>query len=206
MKENVGSIDICFIKWPDQHLDTSRIDISELSKLVQTFLIIWDADKIENLADFFKFAANAMIVLVTKTELKPIVRSRIDHSLGTMRVEEVNIKEIDERTIGPLEKKEHDEKIEVIAKDVIEIILKLEALLYFFSPFDLNDGKKWNKVMKVLRMNESALSQLKELLVKNDLAAVTGHIIWLKQPLIAKAVLNDFIDNGTILIDDLMAE
>jgi len=207
MKEAIDSLDICFIRWPQQNIDTSRIDPSELNSLVRTFLIIWGAEEIENLAELLKFAAsNIMVVLVTKTDLKPTVRKRIDTFLGAMRVEEVSIKEIDERVAEPSEKKKHQEKIESIANELVGLMLKLEALLYFYSPFTLDDGEKINKVMKILNINENGLSHLREVLVKNDLAAVTGRIIWLKQPLVAKGLLKEYIDNSTISIDDLMAE
>ena len=207
MKEAIDSLDICFIRWPQQNIDTSRIDPSELNSLVRTFLIIWGAEEIENLAELLKFAAsNIMVVLVTKTDLKPTVRKRIDTFLGAMRVEEVSIKEIDERVAEPSEKKKHQEKIESIANELVGLMLKLEALLYFYSPFTLDDAEKIKRVMKVLKVDESGLSHLREVLVKNDLAAITGRIIWLKQPLVAKGLLKEYIDNGTISIDDLMAE
>jgi hypothetical protein len=207
MKEEIDGLDICFIKWPQQNIDTSRIDSGELSNLVPTFLIIWGAEEIDNLAELLRFAArNIMVVLVTKTELKQTVRGRIDTFLGAMRVEEVSIREIDERVAEPGEKKKHQEKIEAIADELVGLMLKLEALLYFYSPFTLDDAEKIKRVMKVLKVDESGLSHLREVLVKNDLAAITGRIIWLKQPLVAKGLLKEYIDNGTISIDDLMAE
>ncbi len=207
MKEDSDEFDVCFIRWPYRKIDTSRIDGSEISNLTQTFLVIWGADEIENLADFRSFAAkNVTLMLVTNTDLKENLRTRLEPLLRTMRVDEVSIQEIDERIAEPGERKKHQEKIEVIAKGLVELMLKFEALLYFYSPFTLDDGEKINRVMKVLQINEGSVSHLRELLVDNDLAAITGRIIWLKQPVVAKDLLNDFIDNGAILIDDLMAE
>lgn len=207
MKEAADGLDICFIRWPQKNIDTSRIDGSEISKLIQTFLIVWGADEIDNLAEFRRFTAgNVTVVLATKTDLKDVVRTRLESSLGPIPIEEVSIKEIDERIAEPEEKKKHQDKIKVIAKELAELILKFEALLYFYSPFTLDDREKINRVMKILEINESALSHLRELLVINDLAAVTGRIMWLKQPVVAKDLLKDFVDNGAILIDDLMAE
>jgi hypothetical protein len=207
MKEETDGQDICFIKWPQQIMDTSRIDPSELSKFIPTFLIVWGAGVIENLNELLRFAAsNIMLILVTNTELKDTVRSRIDpHHLGAMQIKEVSIKEIDERTAEPGEKQRHQEKVEVIAKELVGLMLKFEALLYFYSPFMLDDARKLNRVMKILQIDKSAVSHLGALLIENELAAVTGQIIWLKQPLVAKDLLKNYLDNGDISIDDLMA-
>lgn len=207
IKEDVESADICFIRWPYKNIDTARIDGREINELTKTFLVIWGADGIDNLADFRKFAApNVTLVLVTNTALKETTRSRLAPLLRTMRIEEVSIKEIDDRLAEPGEKKKHQEKIESIANELVGVMLKLETLLYFYSPFSLDDREKMNRVMKVLDIDESRFSHFREVLVKNDLAAVTGRIIWLKQPLVAKGLLKEYIDNGTISIDDLMDE
>lgn len=207
IEEEADALDICFITWPYRNIDTAHIDGGEINEHTQTFLVIWGADEIDNVADFRKFAApNVTLMLITKTALKETVRSKLAPLPRAIRIEEVYIKEIDERTARPSEKQEHQAKIEVIAKELVELMLKFEALLYFYSPFTLDDEKKIKRVMRVLQIDDSAVSHLGKLLVENDLAALTGRIMWLKQPLVAKGLLNEYIDNGAISIGDLMAE
>jgi hypothetical protein len=85
-------------------------------------------------------------------------------------------------------------------------MLRYEALVYFYSPFKLDDQQVISKVLAILKIDNTKLDQLKELLTKSDLAAITGRILWLKQPAVAKELLNDFISKDVISISDLVTE
>ncbi len=207
MKEQSQNFDFCFIRWPEKNAHTASIDINEVSPKIQTFMIVWDAYITENLSEFLRFAAeNVMIVFVTKTVFKETVRDRLELPQGNFRIEEVCVEDIDKRLAKPDEKAKHQEKIKTVVQELLDLVLRYEALVYFYSPFNLNDQHIIKKILVVLNIDNTKLDQLKELLIISDLAAITGRILWLKQPVVAKELLNDFISNDVISVSDLMTE
>jgi hypothetical protein len=145
-----------------------------------------------------------MIVFVTKTSFKDTVRSRLESFKGNIHVRDLSISDIDKRLVGPDEKAKHQGKIKTVVQELLDLMLKYEALVYFYSPFNQDDQQKIEKIMTVLHINVGELEQLKELLIKSDLAAITGKILWLKQPVVAKELLNDFINRDIIPVDTLV--
>ena len=207
MEEYSQGLDFCFIRWPQKIVDTASIDSNEVSTEIKTFMVVWGAYEIENLSEFLRFATeNVMIVFVTPTGFKEMVRGRLELSKGNIRVEEVSIRDIDERTVEPDEKAKHQEKIKTVVQELLDLMLRYEALVYFYSPFDLDNQQKIKQVLAVLNINNDKLDHLKELLIKSDLAEITGRILWLKQPVVAKDLLNDYISKDAISISDLVTE
>lgn len=207
MGEYSQGLDFCFIRWPQKNVDTASIDSNEVSTEIKTFMVVWGAYEIENLSEFLRFTAgNVMIVFVTPTGFKETVRGRLELSKGNIHVEEVSIGDIDERPVEPDEKAKHQEKIKTVVQELLDLMLRYEALVYFYSPFNLDDQQKIKQVLAVLNINNDELDQLKELLIKSDLAEITGRIFWLKQPIVAKELLNDFISKDVISVSDLVTE
>jgi hypothetical protein len=206
-KEDLKDTDFCFIKWPYKSANVASVDSNEVDKKIQTFLVIWGAHEIDNLSDFLRFAAaNVTIVLVTLTGFREAVRSRLESLRGGIRVEEVCVEAIDERLVRPEDKAKHLEKIRIVVQELLDLMLRYEALVYFYSPFNLDDQHKINKIIAILDINLGELDQLRELIIKCDLAAITGRILWLKQPIVAKELLNDFINKDIISISSLLME
>lgn len=132
------------------------------------------------------------------------MRGRLESSRGNIRVEEVSVEAIDERLVRPEDKAKHQEKIKTIVQELLDLMLRYEALIYFYSPFNLDDQQKISKVMAILHIDDAKLDQLRELLIKADLAAITGRILWLKQPIVAKELLNDLINEDAISVSSLV--
>lgn len=207
MKEHSQDVDFCFIRWPWKNADIASVDGNEVDGQIQTFIVVWGANDIDNLSDFLCFAAeNVTMVFVTPTSFKETVQGRLESSRENIHAEEVYIGDIDKRLVGPDEKAKHQEKIKTVVLELLDLMLRFEALVYFYSPFNLDDQQKIDKVMAVLHIDNAKLSQLKELLIKSDLAAITGRILWLKQPVVAKELLNDFINTDAISVGSLVME
>jgi len=207
MKEYSQGLDFCFIGWPQKIVDTASIDSSEVDAEIPTFIVVWGAHYIDNLTEFLRFSAeNVMMVFVTQTGFKDEVRGKLESFKGNIRVKEVSIGDIDERPVEPDEKAKHQEKIKTVVQELLDLMLRYEALVYFYSPFNLDDQQKIKKVLAILHINKDELDQLKELLIKSDLAEITGRIFWLKQPVMAKELLNDFICKEVISVSDLVNE
>ncbi len=204
-KEDLQDVDFCFIRWPWKSANIASVDGNEIDKKIQTFIIVWGAHEIDNLSDFLRFAAeNVTIVLVTLTGFREAVRGRLESSGGNIHVEEMTVEAIDERLVRPEDKAKHQEKIKTIVQELLDLMLRCEALVYFYSPFNLDDQRKINKVMEILHIDNAKLDQLRELLIKSDLAAITGRILWLKQPIVAKELLSDFINSDAISVTSLV--
>ena len=186
-------------------MDTASIDSSEVGTEVQTFMLVWGAHDIDNLSEFLRFSSkNVMLVFVTQTGFKEIVRSRLESSTGNIRIEEVSIEAIDDRPVPPDEKAKHQEKVKTIVDELLDLMLRYEALIYFYSPVNLDDQRKIEKISALLQADNKKIEQLNELLIKSDLAAITGRILWLTQPIVAKELLNDFISKDIISVSDLL--
>ncbi len=119
-------------------------------------------------------------------------------------LQELRIPEIDGRKITANERKIHEQKIATIVADLTNLLLRYEALIYFYSPFYLNDLATKEKIRNILKIKQTQAKQLEDLLLQNDLASMTGKILWLKQPVVAKVLLRDYIDQNIFPIDDLM--
>jgi hypothetical protein len=203
-REQSQDIDFCCIRWSYKISPIPSIDGREVDDRIPTIVLVWNAHEIENLADFLRFTAkNVMLLLVTKTGFLEKVREHI--KVGNIEIKEVTIGDIDKREIGPGEKAIHQEKIKNVVRELLETMQRYEALVYFYSPFNLDDEQISQKIAKVLNVDVVELDQLRELLIKSDLAAITGRILWLKQPLVAKELLNDFINDDTIPIVSLVS-
>lgn len=207
IEEHSQDLDFCFIRWPQKYTNTASIDSSEVGTEIPTFMVVWGAHEIDNLSEFLRFnTENVMMVFVTQTGFKEEVRGRLESSKGNIHVEEVSIGDIDKRPVEPDEKAKHQEKIKTVVQELLDLMLRYEALVYFYSPFNLDDQQKIDKIMAVLHINIGELDQLRELLIKSDLAAITGRILWLKQPVVAKELLNDFINKDAISVSSLVTE
>lgn len=207
IKEHSQYLDFCFIRWPWKNTDTVSIDSSEIVTAIPTFVVIWGAHEIDNLSEYLRFHTdNVKMVFVTPTGFKEIVRGRLESSQSNIHVEEVCIGDIDRRPVEADEKAKHQEKIKTVVQELLDLMVRYEALVYFYSPFNLDDQQKIDKIMTVLHINNTQLDQLRELLITSDLAAITGRILWLKQPVVAKELLNDFINKDAISVSSLVTE
>ncbi len=205
-REQSQNIDFCCIRWAYETLPIPSIDGREVDDRIPTIVLVWNAHEIKNLADILRFTAkNVMLVFVTKTGFLETVRERIEVSIGNIEIKEVTIGDIDKREIGPGEKAIHQEKIKYVVQELIETMQRYEALVYFYSPFNIDDEQISQKIAKVLNIDVVELDQLRELLIKSDLGAITGRILWLKQPLVARELLSDFINDDTIPIVSLVS-
>ncbi|MFC1928824.1 hypothetical protein ACFLXK_04390 [Chloroflexota bacterium] len=204
IREDSHDIDVCFIKYPYKNVDIASVDGNEIDKTILTVIVVWGANEIDNISDFLRFTAeNVMVVLVTPTAFREEVLSRLKTFKGNIRIEEISIEAIDTRQVSREDKEKHQEKIKTVVSELLDLMLRYEALVYFYSPVNLDDEQKTNNIMTILEIDHAKLEQLRELLIKSDLAAITGRILWLKQPNVAKELLNDFITKDAISISSL---
>lgn len=198
--------DLCFIRWPHNVVGFVNVSATEINDYIQTIIFIWGAHEISNLSEFLMFnKRNAMLVFVCKSAFKEKVREKLEAFGTRISVFELHIPEIDERKITADEQEIHRRKIAAIVENLTDLLLKYEALIYFYSPLYLEDRETEKKIRNILNIDQTQASQLNNLLLKNDLASITGRILWLKQPIVAKDLLNNYIDENVFPINDLMA-
>lgn len=203
--KNILSQSLCFIKWPYSKVSLKNISNLEIMSNIPTIVFIWGAHEIENISDYLKFdIQNVMLVFICKSAFKDKVEGEFRGFRDTISIKDLYISEIDKREISTKEREKHQNKIDTIVSNLKECLLKCEALIYFYSPFRLNDPILKNKIVSILKINQTQLDQLFTLLKQNDLASKTGSILWLKQPIMAKKLLNDYISDGSFNIEEMI--
>lgn len=198
--------DFSFVSWPSKMADLTDID-SKFYGDIETFIIIWGAHEIDNLSEYLRFVTSkTSLIFVTKTSFKDDrVINKLRSSVKNLNIREISIAAIDQKTVSPRELLlQHENKIKLIAQNTIDLVLRLEALIYFYSPLHSNDKKSMRKIAKILKIDEDQLEYLKRVLLENDLADVTGSIIWLKQVGVAKLLLNNYISKDIFIIENLI--
>lgn len=199
------SQDFCFIKWPYSRVNLENVSTLEINGNIPTIVFVWGAHEIGNLSDFLKFdKQNVMLVLVCKSAFKDSVYNKFKSFGGLISIQDLYISEIDKRVVSTKERETHEHKIDTVVRNLTELLLKCEALIYFYSPFYPDDLKLKNKIRNILKINQTQLNQLFKLLLQNNFASKTGKIFWLKQPIIAKELLNDYINDGTFHIEEMV--
>jgi hypothetical protein len=202
-KERIINMDYSFINWP--RADLGNIDDREIDDDTSAFIFVWGAHEIQNASEYLKFfKSKTTMVFVTKTSFKETVISRLQSFGKPVDIQEVSVKSIDQREISVEELNKHEAKIKSLVKETMEILLRLEALIFFYSPLNAKDRSKINKIERILKISSIQFVQLREMLLKNDLIALTGDIIWLKQPGVVKSLLNDYINKDIFKIDELV--
>lgn len=202
---NTLSQDLCFIKWPRNIISLGNISTSEIDKRIATIIFIWGAHEIEKLSEYLMFdKKNVMLVLVFKSALKDRVYNKLGSFGGSISIQDLCISEIDNREVSTKERETHQHKIDTVARSLTELLQKCEALIYFYSPFYPDDPKLKNKIKSILKINQTQLNQLFKLLLQNNFASKIGELLWLKQPIIAKELLNDYINDGTFHIEEMV--
>ena len=203
---NPINIDLCFIKWPHRVVNFEDVSDAEINDDIRTIIFVWGAHEIDNLSEYLMFnKRNTMLIFVCKSAFKEDVYKGLEDSGFHMSLRELHILEIDQRKITPDERELHGQKIATIAENLTNLLLRYEALIYFYSPSYLDDRETKNKIRNLLKINETEANQLDNLLLSNDLASITGRIFWLKQPVVAKDLLNEYINQNIFSIDYLMA-
>lgn len=202
--ENVRR-DYCFVEWSYQNCDLRGVDSKEISDEVESVIIIWDAHSIENLHDYTKFLKpNVSMVFVTETSLKDSnVLSQLNDYLK-IPISEVHIDSIDLREVTKEEITQHESMIQNALDNEKTLMLKYESLIYFYSPVYLDKEEIMEKISHILNISMDKAIDLKNQLLKNDLAGVTGNIFWLKHSKVAKSNLDRFIGEGLFKIEDLI--
>lgn len=200
------SKDLCFIKWPQNKVNMENVSISEINDDIPTTIFIWGAHEISNISEYLMFyRQKTMLIFVCKSAFKDDVENKLKNFGGSILIQEICISEIDKREISTQEREKHRYKVNVLVKKATELLLKYESLVYFYSPFYLNNLELKKKTRRLLQINQKQLDHLNELLLQNNFASVTGKILWLKQPVIAKELLNNYLNDKTFNISDLMA-
>ncbi len=202
---NFIDLDLCFTRWPQRTVNLENVSDEEINDDIRTFIFVWGAHEITNLSEYLMFhKQNAMLVFVFKSAFIGRIVERLNASGTNVSWHELHIPEIDDREITADERKIHGQKIAAIVADLENLLLRYEALIYFYSPFYLDDSATKAKIRNILKIKQTQAKQLEDLLLQNDLASMTGKILWLKQPVVAKVLLSDYIDQNIFSIDDLM--
>ena len=202
---NTLSQELCFIRWPQNGINLENIITSEINEKIATIVFIWGAHEIQTLSEYLMLnKKNVMLVLVCKSAFKDRVYDKLGSFGGSISIQDLFISEIDNREVSTKEHEMHQHKIDTLVESLKEYIKKCEALIYFYSPFYPDDSKLKNKIGSILKINQAQLDQLFILLKQNNLASKTGGILWLKQPIIAKKLLNDYINDGTFNIEEMV--
>lgn len=145
-----------------------------------------------------------MLVFVCKTGFEQEVELKLRESNLSIVINDISIAEIDAREVSTAERKKHSQIVESLVNSVTDLVLRYESLIYFYSPFHQQDQKLRSKVKDILGINEHQHQQLDKLLLQYQLASRTGDILWLKQPLVAKDLLKNYIDQDIFIIEDLI--
>lgn len=201
------SQDFCFIKWPQNRMNLENIGTSEINDDIATTIFIWGAHEISNISEYLMFnKSKVMLVFVCKSAFKNDVENKLKNFGGSISIYDLYISEIDKREVSTDEREKHRLKVNTLVETLSELLLKYEALVYFYSPFYLNNSEVKRKIRNVLQINQKQLDQFNDLLLKSDLASMTGRILWLKQPVIAKESLSNYLDSGIFNIEDLVIQ
>jgi len=202
---NTLSQSLCFIKWPYSRASLKNISDLEIKSNIPTIVFIWGAHEIKEPSDYLKFnKLNVMLVFICKSAFKDKVVEKLRKSGSLISIKDLYISGIGEEEVSSKECVTHERKIYTLVSSLKEQLKKCEALIYFYSPFYLDDPKLINKIRSILKINKTQLNQLFKLLVQSNLASRTGNILWLKQPIIARKLLNDYIDDGTLHIEEMI--
>jgi len=204
LSEEVGGIDYSFARWPNSQTSPVPYEF-ELSKDAPTFVMVWRAHELENLSDHLVFhRKNGTIVFICQTGFLEGVVKKIRDSSGNIEPKVVTVASLDKREITPSEISVHEQKIDAFVKDTSESVLKLEALVYMYSPLRVDDKETQVKMAGLLKMDVNQLLALRQLLVDSDLASITGDILWLKQSGIARTLLDKYTEDGTFDLEQLL--
>lgn len=204
-KEQAITMDHCFINWPAPVAALQDVDQRELSPEVDSFLYVWGANDITNLSEYLKFWRDGVsLVFVTPTAFKEEVARRLNSSGTAFSPRYVTLPSLDRRSVDLREVAEHEGKLRSFMEAALDHLKQLEALVYFYSPVRLSDPHIRTKMCGVMSIEEERFSQLTNLLVQSEVAAITGEIIWLKEPGVAKKLLDDFITRGVFPIESLV--
>ncbi len=202
--KNILSQSLCFIKWPYNVENLKNISESEIKSNIPTIIFIWGAHEIDKPSGYLKFDIdNVMLVFICKSTFKDEVIEKLRKFNDLISIKDLYIPEIGEEEVSSREYVAHEHKIDTLISSLKEQLKKCEALIYFYSPFYTNESILKRKISSILKINLAQLDQLFTLLIQNDLASKTGKIVWLIQPIMAKKLLNDYINDGSFNIEEM---
>jgi len=202
--KNILSQSLCFIKWPYNVENLKNISESEIKSNIPTIIFIWGAHEIDKPSGYLKFDIdNVMLVFICKSTFKDEVIEKLRKFNDLISIKDLYIPEIGEEEVSSREYVAHEHKIDTLISSLKEQLKKCEALIYFYSPFYTNESILKRKISSILKINLAQLDQLFTLLIQNDLASKTGRILWLIQPIMAKKLLNDYINDGSFNIEEM---
>jgi hypothetical protein len=144
------------------------------------------------------------LVFVTPTAFKEDVARRLNLSGIAFSLRYVTLSSLDRCSVEVQEVMAHERKLQSFMDAAIDHMKRLEALIYFYSPVRLTDHQTRTKICSVMNIEEGRLSQLTDFLVQSEVAAVTGNIIWLREPGVARKLLDNFVTRGVFLIENLV--
>ena len=144
------------------------------------------------------------MVFVTPTAFKEEVARRLGTSGASFGLRYAKPTSLDRRSVDLYEIAAHEGKLRAFMEAALDHLKRLEALIYFYSPVRMSDPQVRTKMCGVLSIREDQLGQLTDLLIQSDVAAVTGNIIWLKEPGVARKLLDGFITSGVFPIESLV--
>lgn len=202
--KNILSQSLCFIKWPYNVENLKNISESEIKSNIPTIIFIWGANEIDKPSGYLKFDIdNVMLVFICKSTFKDEVIEKLRKFNDLISIKDLYIPEIGEEEVSSRGYVAHEHKIDTLISSLKEQLKKCEALIYFYSPFYTNESILKRKISSILKINLAQLDQLFTLLIQNDLASKTGRILWLIQPIMAKKLLNDYINDGSFNIEEM---
>lgn len=177
-------------------------------------MYIWEAQAIDNLSDYLKFWRDRVsLVFVTKSIYKDDLGRRLNSSGASFSLRYAILPSLDPRSVEVQELteeeeikelNEHDGKLRSFMEAELDHLKRLEALIFFYTPVYRTNEQTRRKMCTVMGIEESRLSHLTDNLVQSKVAAVTGNIIWLRQPGVAKKLLDDFITRGVFPVESLV--
>jgi hypothetical protein len=176
-----------------------------LSPAVDSFLYVWGAHEIKNLSDYLKFCRDRVsLVFVTLTAFKEDVAQQLSTLGASFGLRYATPASLDRRFVDFHEIAAHEGKLRSFMEAALDQLKRLEALIYFYSPVRMSDPHVRTKMCGVLSIKDDQLGQLTDLLVQSDVATFTGNIIWLKEPGVARKLLDGFITSGAFPIESLV--
>lgn len=203
-----------FIRWPKQDVAISGKHAEELNDDGQKFVVVWGADSIENVQDYLSLAnEQTTLVFVCIQGSANKIKNQIPKLRSLHQLEDLDYPfESTGKFVSEKEVDKHKKKIKEISvietgkisKEINDLLLKFEALIYFYSPFNIDDAKTKAKIIKLLGMSEEKMFFLITIMTENMIVERVGDLLALSKHDVGRKLLNDYIDGGVFIIDQLL--
>jgi len=190
-----------FIRWPLNTVKDSYLDEVKTEK-ARLFIFIWGAHLINNISEYLQLkGTDGQLVFICQSGQEDKVGAEIK------KITSCNIQIVKIPTklaiITEENRKKHDKKIKQIQETERQLILKYEALVYYYFPYRKTSSEITDKIKILLSINADRLEILTQTTINSNILQLTGDILSLQDNAMGRKLLEDFINDGTFSIEQL---